>query len=108
MTKRGEYELTAEVEFSFDPEKVDPFWYDNDGKRTWRMEGIYSNLNTEESIWEHLAYNALVNGAYDASGLDGWGDLKRGDLTMMIVHSSASIDTLEAPAALPGTGKENN
>lgn len=85
MTIKKQYEVSASVEFIYDPEKVDPFYYVGDGKRIWRMEGIYSQITTEEEMWKHLAYNALVNGVQDASYLDGWGDLKWGDLTMNVV-----------------------
>lgn len=39
---------------------------------------------TEREGLEHLAYNAVANGVEDASRLDGWGDLERGDVTMHV------------------------
>jgi hypothetical protein len=83
---RHRYELTADVMFEYDPEKVDlTHWLDPDTMhRRHRMEGIYPGLVTQDQLLDHLAYNALVNGVTDASRLDGWGDLERGALTMCV------------------------
>ncbi len=87
------YTLSADIEFEYDPEKVDPFfWINDEGNRQWRMEGIYSDITTEDGIWKHLAYNTLVNGVHDASRLDGWGDLEPGDLMVSVVYGSADIE----------------
>jgi len=78
------YSLSAVIDFEYDSEKVDPFWFIEDGQKKWRMEGIYPSITTEDDIWEHLAFNALVNSVDDASRLDGWGDLSEGELTMTV------------------------
>ena len=44
---------------------------------------------TEDEGLEHLAYNALANGVEDASRLDGWGDLDRGMVTMIVTRAEA-------------------
>lgn len=44
---------------------------------------------TEDEGLEHLAYNALANGVEDASRLDGWGDLERGMVTMLVTRAEA-------------------
>lgn len=84
MSTKQSYEASCEVEFLYDPAVVDPFyWVDPDsGERKWRMAGIYSHITTEAEMWKHLAYNAMFNGVYDASSLDGWGDLPKGALTL--------------------------
>ena len=86
MSEKRDYEATVEVEFIYDAATVDPFyWVDpDDGDRKWRLAGIYSQVTTEDEMWRHLAYNALFNGVYDASSLDGWGDLPKGALTMRL------------------------
>jgi len=94
------YALTTSVSFEYDENEIDPFWYVDEGKRRWRMDGIYAGITDgiyagitdEAGIWEHLAYNALVNGVTDASGLDGWGDLERGQLTASIVYGATNIE----------------
>jgi len=84
---RHSYEATADVVFEYDPEKVDPFYYteivDGQEQRVWRMQGIY-DITDEAGMWDHLAYNAIVNGVTDASRLDGWAELERGELTMRV------------------------
>lgn len=85
MTITRAFDLAAEVQFIFDPDAVDPFyWINEDGNKQWRMEGIYSNVRTPEDIWTHLAYNAIFNGVTDAYRLDGWAELNKGDLTMRV------------------------
>lgn len=81
---RGTYITSADVLFDYDAATVDPFYYVEDGQKKWRLEGIYPGITTEEGIWDHLAYNALVNNVMDACRLDGWADLERGQLTMYI------------------------
>lgn len=89
---RKRYSLSATVEFIYDPEEVDPFFWTNPetGRRQWRMEGIYPTLTTTDDVLAHLAYNALTNGVTNASLLDGWGDLREGDLRMWV-----SVDSLD-------------
>jgi hypothetical protein len=39
-------------------------------------------LRTQEEVLDHWAYNAACNGVTDASELDGWADLEKGQVTM--------------------------
>jgi hypothetical protein len=80
----GTYTSSAEVTFEYDAETVDPFYYIEEGERIWRMRGIYEHITTEAEMFDHLAYNAIVNNVTDASRLDGWADLERGQLTMRV------------------------
>jgi len=91
MEVRRTYDLSVPVEFKA-TEGVNPFYWDDDGKKTWRLEGIYSAITTEDDIWDHLAYNCIVNGVEDASRLDGWADLERGQLTMRMDRSDLTIE----------------
>lgn len=85
MQKTESYRLDVPVLFEV-AEGVDPFyWINDDGVKTWRMDGIYSGIETEPAIWDHLAYNCIVNGVEDASRLDGWADLDAGQLTMHVL-----------------------
>lgn len=79
------YEATAEVDFEI-AEGVDlAYWKNPDtGERQHRMDGIYEKVRTEDELLAHLAYNAVFNGVEDASRLDGWGDLERGQITMRV------------------------
>ena len=88
MNKHFDVALT--VEFHYDPEKVDPLYYYEDGKKLWRTAGIY-DIFDEDATWKHLVYNAIVNGVVDASSLDGWGDLERGELTMRVVIDDMDV-----------------
>ena len=49
----------------------------------WRSQ-IY-NLESEDDVLKHLAYNCAVNGAKNASLLDGWADLPAEAVAMQIV-----------------------
>ena len=86
------YRLDATIEFRYDPEKVDPFYFDDNGTRRWRMDGIYTQITTEAGMWKHLAWNALVNGVTDASSLDGWGDLEWGQLIIDMPRAEMEIE----------------
>lgn len=44
-------------------------------------------LTTEDEILEHLAYNAVSNGVWHASSLDGWVDLDDSAAVMNIEHT---------------------
>jgi hypothetical protein len=81
-----DYNVSLRVEFMWDEEKTNPFYWINPetNKAQWRLDGIYSDIKDEDDVWRHLAYNAIVNGVVDASRLDGWGDLHRGELTMRV------------------------
>jgi hypothetical protein len=64
-----------------DPNVIDRCVNDEDG---WRTRMFY-DLDTEEKVLSHLAYNCIANGVDDASRLDGWADLAPGVATMEIV-----------------------
>jgi hypothetical protein len=53
----------------------------------WRAS--FYDLHTEDDVLDHLAYNAVSNGIEDASRLDGWADLERGDVTMFVTRVDA-------------------
>jgi len=38
---------------------------------------LYGTMN-EEEVLRHWAYNAIRNGVYDVSNLDGWADMESG------------------------------
>ena len=46
-------------------------------------------VRDKQTVLEHWAYNATLNGVDDASRLDGWGDLERGMVTFRAVGGSA-------------------
>ena len=48
------------------------------------IERWVDEQNDRNSVLDHLAFNAVVNGIEDASRLDGWGDLERDQLTMHV------------------------
>lgn len=84
-TTTKSYELSAEVTFDLAEGVELTHWINpNDGTRQHRMDGLYEDVVTEDEILEHLAYNAIFNGVDDASRLDGWADLERGQLTMRV------------------------
>jgi hypothetical protein len=88
--KTVSYDVSAEVTFDIDPSIDIAHWFDtSDGNavKRHRMEGIYPDIVTEEQLLKHLAYNAIFNGVTDASQLDGWGDLSRGQLVMRVSGS---------------------
>lgn len=79
------YNLTAEVTFTIAEGVNLTHWVNPDtGKLQHRMDGIYEGVRTEEELLKHLAYNAIFNNVYDASRLDGWGDLERDQITMHV------------------------
>jgi len=86
MDKERTYDLKAEVTFTVS-EGVDlMYWTDPaSGEKKHRMDGIYSDVRTEDELYAHLAYNAIFNGVYDASKLDGWADLERDQITMRVI-----------------------
>ena len=85
MTENRTYDLSAEVTFTV-VEGVDlMYWMDPEsGEKKHRMDGIYSHVRTEDELYAHLAYNAIFNGVYDASQLEGWGDLERDQITIQV------------------------
>lgn len=92
-TETRSYDITLQVEFEV-AEGVDlTHWVNPDtGARLHRMDGIYEDVRTEEDIYQHLAYNAIFNDVEDASRLDGWGDLERGQVTMRVIRNSVSME----------------
>lgn len=40
-----------------------------------------------EGVLKHWAYNAIVNSVDDASRLDGWGDLDKNVVTMLVTNA---------------------
>lgn len=48
----------------------------------WRDQ--FFDLHTEEDVLEHLAASCISAGVNDASRLDGWADLGRGEVTMFV------------------------
>ena len=84
-THENTYEATVEVVVEV-AEGVDlAYWIDpTTGERRHRMEGIYPSIQSEADLLAHLAYNATFNGVTDASRLDGWADLERGQITMRV------------------------
>lgn len=85
------YRLDTVINFTFDPKVNLTHWFDGFELRP-RMEGIYPNLNTADELFEHLAFNALVNGVRDASELDGYADLSRGDFRVNVDYTQTDIE----------------
>lgn len=48
-------------------------------------------VRDKQTVLEHWAYNAALNGVDDASRLDGWGDLERGMVTFRVNGGSSSV-----------------
>lgn len=85
MKKLVTYDAAAEVTFDVaDGVDITHYVDPDTGERIHRMTGIYPDIVTEEQLLRHLAYNATFNGVQDASRLDGWADLERGQLTMRV------------------------
>lgn len=84
--RRIEMTATVEIETS---EAAPSDWL----SRVTEADFPYRNMGgaplTEDEGLEHLAYNALANGVEDASRLDGWGDLERGMVTMLVTRAEA-------------------
>lgn len=57
---------------------------DMPGGRPWRSN--FYDLQTEEDVLEHLAYNCINNGFHQANSLDGWADLDDDAATMDIAE----------------------
>lgn len=56
----------------------------------WRAE-MY-NFHTERDVVEHLAFNALLNGACHVHDLEGWADLDATAARMEVDRDSADSD----------------
>jgi hypothetical protein len=84
------YDLYAEVTFDIAEGVNLTHWVNPDtGKLEHRMDGLYANVQTEDDVYKHLAYNAVFNGVMDASRLDGWADLEADQIRM---HVDGSIE----------------
>ena len=51
----------------------------------WR--GTYYDIQDEDEVLEHFAFNAVANHYRDASRLDGWADLDPGVVTFEVDRS---------------------
>lgn len=61
-------------------------------------QAVFTVMDRDGAL-EMLARSAIVGGLGDASDIDGWGDLDRGELTMTVVD--ASLEGIEEiPPAL--------
>ena len=76
--------LTREVETSWtiqviikNPDVVERIT--GPGGDEWRSH-FYGDIETAEDVAEHFAYNALRNGIYDITRLDGWADCDENDV----------------------------
>lgn len=49
-----------------------------------KSERNYYGFDSEDAVVNHLAWNRIKNGQYDANRLDGWADLDENVLTMDI------------------------
>ena len=58
----------------------------------WRSQ--FYRLHTVEDVLEHWAYNALCNGIYDISRLEGWADLATTDVDIGVEHADLDIRRL--------------
>jgi hypothetical protein len=54
------------------------------GGDEWRSR-LYSSIKTERDVLNHLAYNAIANGATNLKHLDGWADLDPDAAEMSVV-----------------------
>lgn len=57
----------------------------------WR-DDLY-NLYTEEMVFEHLAYNAVMNSRVNAKSMDGFADLAEEAVIMNVID--AEFDSME-------------
>lgn len=64
---------------------VDWLWYSDAHTEKPEWRGDVYGLETEERILAHFAYNAVANGVEDATRLDGWADLERGDIMFTVL-----------------------
>ena len=46
-------------------------------------EGLYGFMN-EDQVLDHWVFNCIANGVEDVSRLDGWGDLDRGMVRVVV------------------------
>lgn len=55
---------------------------DTQGGNGWRNK--FYDIRTEDEVLNHFAYVCVNAGYEDASRLDGWADLQRGEVTMSV------------------------
>lgn len=93
MTRQLGFRLDTVI--AYDPKTINLTHWNDNGTLRPRMEGIYPELVSAADLFKHLAWNALVNGVTDASSLDGYADLNRGDLTMRVLNSETDIEAAD-------------
>lgn len=52
------------------------------GGDEWRSQ--FYDLHTDDDVAEHAVFNAVTNGVYDISGLEGWADVRPGSVRVEI------------------------
>lgn len=58
----------------------------------WR--DTFYPLETEDQVYEHLAFNCLVNGVTDITRLDGWADVPEDAVRMWVDRSSVEAEDI--------------
>lgn len=88
MSRTYEVEMRVPVRITVNDERVIDHPVNNvDG---WR-DDLY-NLRTRDEVLEHLAFNAVCNGAENALRLDGWADLPENAVQMDIDRNGVSLE----------------
>jgi hypothetical protein len=59
------------------------------GGDEWRSQ--FYDLHTEDEVAEHFVFNAVTNGIYDVSGLEGWADIQPGAVRVEIDDSDVMV-----------------
>ncbi len=85
-------EMRAEVVIDIDPglcSNVISRCVDNEPDTNGRGEvkgwrDFYYDLQTEDEVYAHLAFNCLVNGIEDVRRLDGWADVPEDAVRMWV------------------------
>lgn len=63
------------------------------GGDEWRSQ--FYDLHTEEDVAEHFVFNAVANGIYDVSDLEGWADVQKGAVRIEIDSTDLSADSFQ-------------
>lgn len=63
------------------------------GGDEWRSQ--FYDLHTDDDLAEHFVFNAVTNGIYDASGLEGWADVQPGSVRVEIDDTDLSADSFQ-------------
>jgi len=89
----GKYSIETSVTLSIEVKNRDAIErVTGAGGDEWRSQ--FYRLHTVRDVLEHWAYNAVINGIYDVSRLEGWADLdsdavvidrEHGDLELVAV-----------------------